>query len=98
MSVRWICIVISIFMLSTLIVSCSLENYNDEASGQRGVVEGSSSNTGENALANSPWPKFRGNARNSGLSKYDTSNNTGTLRWKFKTNDGITSSPWGMPV
>ncbi|UCE73493.1 MAG: PQQ-binding-like beta-propeller repeat protein [Methanomassiliicoccales archaeon] len=40
-----------------------------------------------------PWPMFRGNIRNTGLSPYDTSNNTGNLKWKFEANEVITSSP-----
>jgi outer membrane protein assembly factor BamB len=44
-------------------------------------------------LANSPWPKFRGNLRNTGLSPYDTSNNSGKLKWTFTPDDYIFSSP-----
>jgi parallel beta-helix repeat protein len=45
------------------------------------------------SIANSPWPCFMGNAQNTGLSPYDTSHNTGKLRWKFKTEDKIESTP-----
>jgi outer membrane protein assembly factor BamB/DNA-binding MarR family transcriptional regulator len=31
----------------------------------------------------SPWPKFRGNVRNTGLSPYDTSGNPGTEKWNY---------------
>ncbi len=44
-------------------------------------------------LANSPWPKFRGDLRNTGLSKYDTSQNQGDLLWTFSPGISISSSP-----
>ncbi len=34
-------------------------------------------------LATSPWPVFRHDLANTGLSQYDTSGNTGQLRWSF---------------
>jgi hypothetical protein len=49
--------------------------------------------TSKRALANSPWPSFRGNAKNTGLSPYDTSGNNGTQRWNFTTGDLVHSSP-----
>jgi outer membrane protein assembly factor BamB len=45
------------------------------------------------ALANSPWPMFRGNLRHTGLSPYDTSTNPGKLKWKFETGGFVVSSP-----
>jgi outer membrane protein assembly factor BamB/DNA-binding MarR family transcriptional regulator len=39
-----------------------------------------------------PWPMFRGNVRHTGLSPYDTSGNTGELKWSFATNGSIYSS------
>ncbi len=44
-------------------------------------------------LANSPWPMFRHDIRHTGLSQYDTSQNTGTLYWSFDTSGAIKSSP-----
>jgi outer membrane protein assembly factor BamB len=35
-------------------------------------------------LADSPWPTYRGNLRNTGQSPYDTSHVDGTLKWMFK--------------
>ncbi len=35
-------------------------------------------------LADSPWPTFRGNLKNTGLSPYDTSHIDGTQKWMFK--------------
>lgn len=45
------------------------------------------------ALADSPWPMFRGNVQHTGVSPYDTSENPGVLRWRYKTGDEITTSP-----
>jgi len=45
------------------------------------------------SLANSPWPCFGGNAQHTGLSKYDTSDNPGKQKWKFKTDDYVFSAP-----
>ncbi len=42
-------------------------------------------------LANSPWPKFRGNAQNTG--RGTGSGAAGTLKWAFATNAAIESSP-----
>jgi outer membrane protein assembly factor BamB len=36
-------------------------------------------------LADSQWPKFRGNMKNTGLSPYDTSGNKGEFKWSFET-------------
>ncbi len=44
-------------------------------------------------LADSPWPKYRGNVRNTGLSPYDTSQADGTELWRFETGDRMFSSP-----
>lgn len=44
-------------------------------------------------LADSPWPTYRGNNKNTGLSPYDTSKNNGKLKWKFKTGGMIDSTP-----
>jgi outer membrane protein assembly factor BamB len=35
-------------------------------------------------LADSPWPTFRGNLKNTGLSPYNTSHVDGTIKWIFK--------------
>jgi outer membrane protein assembly factor BamB len=44
-------------------------------------------------MANSPWPCYRGNAKHTGLSPYDTSKSNGTLRWLYWTGGSISSSP-----
>ena len=44
-------------------------------------------------LADSPWPMFHGNLRHTGLSPYDTSDNTGSPKWKYKTGGSVRSSP-----
>ena len=36
----------------------------------------------------SPWPVFRHDLANTGLSQYDTSGNTGQLRWSFVESGG----------
>lgn len=38
-------------------------------------------------LADSSWPTFRGNLKNTGLSPYDTSHVDGTIKWVFKPGD-----------
>ena len=44
-------------------------------------------------LANSPWPMFMNNLRHTSLSKYDTSNNSGELKWKYYIKWGFQGSP-----
>ena len=44
------------------------------------------------SLANTPWPMFHHDLRHTGLSPYDTSDNPGKLRWKFKTEYYVLSS------
>jgi outer membrane protein assembly factor BamB len=70
------------------------ELINDLTNGSIGKVyrTGLSSN-GAGGLANSPWPMFRQNLNHNGFSPYDTSSNTGKLKWNFTTNDSIWSSP-----
>jgi outer membrane protein assembly factor BamB len=40
-----------------------------------------------------PWPKFRHNLQNTGLSPHDTSKNPGKLKWYFTTGHMVHSSP-----
>ncbi len=40
----------------------------------------------------SPWPMFRGNVQRTGLSPFDTSTNTGKLKWKYKLDELFFSS------
>ncbi len=47
---------------------------------------------GVRSLADTPWPKFRGDKRNTGLSPYDTSHVDGTEKWNFSTS-GSDPSP-----
>ncbi len=42
----------------------------------------------DKTLADAPWPKTRNNLRNTGLSPYDTSDNTGDLLWKAEEPSG----------
>ncbi|AEH51461.1 PQQ-binding-like beta-propeller repeat protein [Pseudothermotoga thermarum] len=44
------------------------------------------------SLANSPWPKFRGDAQNTGRSPY-SGPQTPTLKWMYKTGGSVESSP-----
>ncbi len=44
-------------------------------------------------LADAPWPMYHGEPKHNGLSKYNTSDNPGKLRWKFYTQETIYSSP-----
>ncbi len=44
-------------------------------------------------LAESPWPMFHGNLQHTGLSLYDTSHIDGTVKWIFKAEKGMESSP-----
>lgn len=44
-------------------------------------------------LADSPWPTFQGNAKHTGLSEYNTSENSGGLKWFVNLSDEILSSP-----
>ena len=39
------------------------------------------------------WPMFRYNAQHTGQCPYDTSKNNGTLKWKYKTDYYVYSSP-----
>jgi outer membrane protein assembly factor BamB len=41
-------------------------------------------------LATSPWPAFRHDLSNTGLSQYDTSGNIGQSRWSFEGSGGTT--------
>jgi len=40
-----------------------------------------------------PWPMFHHDVRRTGLSPYDTSQNIGTLKWKYTTDGTVGSSP-----
>ncbi len=44
-------------------------------------------------LADSAWPMFHGNLQHTGLSPYNTSHVDGTVKWVFKTDKGVESSP-----
>lgn len=44
-------------------------------------------------MADSPWPMFHGDVRHTGLSKYNTSQVDGTVKWTFEAGGGIESSP-----
>ncbi|UCD91630.1 MAG: PQQ-binding-like beta-propeller repeat protein, partial [Methanobacteriota archaeon] len=61
------------------------------ADGNTGRIEASPGPAG--GLADSPWPMFRQNLNHTGLSPHDTSGNKGNLRWSFKTDHIIESSP-----
>ncbi|MFW5927615.1 MAG: PQQ-binding-like beta-propeller repeat protein [Thermoplasmatota archaeon] len=51
------------------------------------------SNDIKNGLSDTPWPKFRGNQKNTGLSPYRTDKIDGAKRWTFSTDGDIKSSP-----
>ena len=40
-----------------------------------------------------PWPMFHHDLKHTGLSPYDTSSNTGNLKWNFTTGEAVASSP-----
>ncbi len=63
------------------------------ATGFVGLLSLTSENAEAAGLADSAWPMFHGNARHTGLSPYDTSSNTGTLKWKYETEYSVDSSP-----
>ncbi|MFO7791993.1 MAG: PQQ-binding-like beta-propeller repeat protein [Candidatus Saliniplasma sp.] len=44
-------------------------------------------------LADSPWPCYKNNSKNTGLSTYHTENLTDEIRWEFDTEGFIISSP-----
>src|SRR5579863_3779464 len=44
-------------------------------------------------LGMAPWPMFQQDGAHTGLSRYDTSANTGTLKWRFSGVAGPISSP-----
>lgn len=44
-------------------------------------------------LADSPWPVFHGNSKLTGQSVYDTSKVNGSIKWKFKAEGMIETSP-----
>ncbi|MEF8874404.1 MAG: PQQ-binding-like beta-propeller repeat protein, partial [Candidatus Thermoplasmatota archaeon] len=46
-----------------------------------------------NAIAGSPWSKFRGDKKNTGLSPYEVSDINGNERWSFDLGGEIQSSP-----
>jgi outer membrane protein assembly factor BamB len=48
---------------------------------------------GTGGLADSPWPMFHHNLNHTGLSPYDTSTNTGQLKWSYTTGGNVESSP-----
>ncbi|MFW5907989.1 MAG: PQQ-binding-like beta-propeller repeat protein [Candidatus Natronoplasma sp.] len=54
---------------------------------------GSAENPTPDGLADSAWPTFRGNRRNTGLSPYETGHLDNAARWTFDTDDKIQSSP-----
>ncbi len=51
------------------------------------------SNEIKDGLSDTPWPKFRGNQKNTGLSPYRTDQIDGAERWTFSTDGDIKSSP-----
>jgi len=57
-----------------------------------GLMSLSSDTADAAGLADTPWPMFRGNARHTGQSHYDTGGNSGTLKWKYHTGNVVYSS------
>ncbi|MCL4478192.1 MAG: PQQ-binding-like beta-propeller repeat protein [Deltaproteobacteria bacterium] len=54
---------------------------------------GCGSNKNSGLKGNPPWPKFRGNIRNTGLSTVNTYIDTGMHKWSYPTGSFIYSSP-----
>jgi outer membrane protein assembly factor BamB len=44
-----------------------------------------------------PWPMFHHDLQHTGLSSYDTSENNGTLKWKYQTGD-LTPCKYTLPT
>ncbi len=51
------------------------------------------SDTRAGGTGDTPWPLFHGNVERTGLSIYDTSGNMGNVRWTYRTNGYVFSSP-----
>jgi outer membrane protein assembly factor BamB len=58
-----------------------------------GQPSSSMSKSSSGGLAKAPWPMFRQNLNHTGLSPYDTTANSGKLKWSFTTGWYVTSSP-----
>ncbi|GEM_PF-4302170 len=86
-----------LFMASNIYISLPPTEAMDRSSssnnpGFQDVVLGKTGELGD-SLANSSWPIFHGNAKHTGLSPYNTSRNSGIMKWKFRTGENIWSSP-----
>ena len=57
------------------------------------IIPVNTAQAANSGLADSPWPMFHGDSKLSGQSKYDTSKNSGAIKWKFKAEDQIETSP-----
>ncbi|UCE38212.1 MAG: PQQ-binding-like beta-propeller repeat protein [Thermoplasmata archaeon] len=81
----------------TDLINQSIYDYYDDFNNQKIIYEpfltSFVSEDGSGLQEGAPWPMFRGNVRHTGLSPYDTSGNTGELKWSFSTVRSIESSP-----
>ncbi len=48
---------------------------------------------GRESIADSPWPKYRGDLRNTGRSPYDTSHVDGGIRWELYQHASVKAEP-----
>ena len=96
----WLLVGVSFLSIFSPIAGGNNEEMNSETHDmdEMNTPQQKSQYRGTRSLADSPWPMFRGNVRHTGLSHYDTSGNTGKLKWKFYTGSfttygNIASSP-----
>jgi outer membrane protein assembly factor BamB len=67
-----------------MITSISIPITQNAGQSQNHIQSGPSPTSGgSGGLADSPWPMFRQNLNHTGVSPYDTSANTGQLKWSF---------------
>ena len=82
---------ISVLIVIILMISISLEA---GVSSSIGLQDGADLQDEEsNDLADSAWPKYRGNKRNTGRSPYDASHVDGGIDWEYSALDEIRSEP-----
>jgi len=82
---------ISVLIVIILMISISLEA---GVSSSIGLQDGADLQDEEsNDLADSAWPKYRGNKRNTGRSPYDASHVDGGIEWEYSALDEIRSEP-----
>ena len=84
------CLVIGCF---GLLIGCGRSSVNAKAPAGANTMNASAEVKNSGGLQpGSPWAMFHGNVRHTGLSPY-VGSQTGSLKWKFKTENLIESSP-----